>query len=31
LQPIRAQHDLIETVMDAVRRERTARGLDVEA
>ena len=31
VQPIRGQHDLIETVMDAVRRERTARGLDVEA
>jgi hypothetical protein len=31
LQPIREQHQLIETVMEAVRRERAARGLDVEA
>jgi hypothetical protein len=30
LQPIREQHLLIEAVMAAVRRERTARGLDVE-
>jgi len=31
VQPIRDQHELIEAVMAAVRHERTARGLDVEA
>lgn len=31
LQPIRGQHELIGEVMAAVRRERAARGLDVEA
>ena len=31
LEPIRGQHELIGEVMAAVRRERAARGLDVEA